>query len=293
MPANKQVKELLYKAYEFRDAALLVATPQAKHRIEEIEFHYGYAEPGYNDPASGVIATGNWNSITRDNETTGKFDVLDDTAEKLAKQLEELGVELEWSDEWTACMECQKLLRTSPDSYGWTRSYWETECGALCQECVRTEPKSYLEDLEGNHRKAHTLNIDLATHGYKRLAQEFENGLYGGQDADPAKIAGALREREVTRFIFEITSKGQFDCDFCAWVHKSQWQKLKGGALPDAECKGDDDPAELMKRGLQSISAAEAAVPPGDGPVVVKVRNGTATAKRVTNQDFIDGKALD
>ncbi|MGH7175726.1 MAG: hypothetical protein ACREGR_05220, partial [Minisyncoccia bacterium] len=70
---------------------------EAREYIENARFHFeGYAEPGYNDPASGVVATGNWNRIY------GREDINrpeDTTPAEFGEALGELGVELEWEDE--------------------------------------------------------------------------------------------------------------------------------------------------------------------------------------------------
>jgi hypothetical protein len=44
-------------------------------------------------------------------------------AERLGKVLGRLGFDLEWSDEWTDCGACGRLVRTQANSYG---------CNVLC-----------------------------------------------------------------------------------------------------------------------------------------------------------------
>ncbi|GAG52478.1 unnamed protein product, partial [marine sediment metagenome] len=89
-------------------------TSQARSQLEEAQLCFeGYAEPGYSDPDSNVIAFGNWNAIT---EYDGdKFQTIDDAPARVASLLEKAGVELEWSDEWEFCGECGKAVRTKPD----------------------------------------------------------------------------------------------------------------------------------------------------------------------------------
>ena len=125
-----------------------------------------------------------------------------------------------------------------------------------------------------------------------KLDQDFEHGLYGGQSADPKKIGEALRKRGIERYVFNLDSVGQFDQDFSVWVHESEKDKMPG-SLDYSETDGVD-PAEVMKEGLKNASLAMARVPPGPGPVVATLRaDGSAAARRVSPQDFIEGKALD
>jgi len=238
----------------------------------------GYAEPGYDDPKSGLVVLGNWNPHGEDM-----------VMPRIGAILEKLGAELEWEDEWEACSECEKLVRTSPDSYRWTRSYWESEDGAICQDCLLDDPSDYLEYLEGNPNTANTLDFDLEDQGYRHVPESYENGLYGGQCDDPHLIAESLGELGIQRFIFEINSVGQFDLAFSVWIHKSEYHKLD---LDEIESKGSD-PALAMQSALRDASAKMRELD-GPGVRVAKCNSDrTATVKLVTQQDFIDGKALD
>ncbi len=206
------------------------------------QLHEEYAEPGYENPDSQLIATGNWNSQGGHN---GK--PVDNTMPRIAAILEKLGAELEWEDEWCSCEGCRKLFRTSPSSYSWKCSYWDSNgCGLYCHECVKEGPKGYLEHLEGNAGAANTLDLDLGEHEYREVDAEFENGLHGGQDDDPKVIAESLRKLGVKRFIFEIDSVGQFDLSFSVWVHKSEYDKL--------------DPDEIDSKGAGPAIAMQVAL---------------------------------
>ncbi len=200
----------------------------------------GYAEPGYD----GEVALGDWNPLSH-----GKVIPKEHlTMPRVGAILEKLGVELEWEDEWTACGECGKLVRTSPDSYGWTRSYWESEEGAVCQDCVLEDPAGYLEYLESNRNTANTLDLDLESQGYRQVPESYENGLYGGQSDDPSLIAESLEKLGIGRYIFEIDGVGQFDLSFSVWVHKTEYHKLA-----EIESQGVD-PAIAMRAALKGQS---------------------------------------
>lgn len=199
-------------------AAEKAAGPKA-YRIQEIKMHVnGYAEPGYDD--ADIVLTGNWNPIS------GDFKDKRDPMKRLVRILERLGVEMEWSDEWTACSECSKLVRVSPNSYSWQPSYAFVRDELLCHECVQDDPESYLETLKGNPRAALTLDIDPEDYGYQRVNEEsYESGFHAGQTDDPAKIAASLRAQGIERFLFRVDDVGQFDMRFSVYVREGEVTK--------------------------------------------------------------------
>lgn len=210
----------------------------------------GYAEPGYTDPESGIIVLGNWN----DDEAGFGGQDEDGEDQTLSDALEALGAEIEWLDEWDKCADCGKMVRTSPDSYGWQRSYWLHQDGdCICSECVLKDPSEYLESLEGQTDKALTFSLDLSEHGYRKLDESYENGLYGGQADEPGKIGAALEAQGITRYIFEIDSVGQFDLRFSVWVHEDE--SLDQDQFDSAEKTGVD-PAREMEKALRGASSA-------------------------------------
>jgi len=259
----------------------------------------GYAEPGYRDNEIAVV-TGNWNNeveripaemVDPNHEDTEPGDSLTP-----GKALELLGCELEWSDEWTTCCDCQKLVRTQADSYGWKRAYWDHENGSVCLECVKKDPTDYIESLVGSDTSAITIDgINLEKYGFVCLDDSLQNGLYGGQSADPKVIGKNLRKKGIDRYIFVIDGVGQFDISFSVWADKKQLRKKKVKSLLPSETNADRDPARVMQEYLQDSGRAISQVPPGDGPVIVQPDPedpSKAKAKRVSPEDFIAGKAL-
>lgn len=124
-------------AYRLVDAAIRLAkTREGRNRCKDVQvYSEGYAEPGYD---GDVVALGNWNACSRYNRETQRSEDIDGMPARLGEALEKLGVAIEWSDEWTTCDECGKLVRTSPDSYSWTPSYKidDDSCETLCHECI-------------------------------------------------------------------------------------------------------------------------------------------------------------
>ncbi len=259
-----------------------MVTQSGRDRLNDVTFASGYAEPGY---SGEVIAFGNWNEVGSDK-----------IMEKVAKLLEKAGISVEWSDEWTTCVECGKALRTEADSYSWTLAgvHNEGEGSYECEDCVQQDAAGYLESIEGKSRKAVTCGIDPEDHGYVRLGDEddrdFENGLMGGQDDDPQKIGKALRARGVKRYLFKITGKGQFDVRFAVYVHESEAAKAKEPLKP-SEVRGKD-PAEGLKAAFADASRAER-VATGSGPITIvkcDIDSGTASARKVSREDFVKGE---
>lgn len=171
--------------------------------FDSIQWANDYAEPGYSSPKTGILL-GNWNHVSQ----------------RVQDILNRMGYELEWEDEWSSCSGCGKLVRTSPDSYGWQQSFWMPEdSGELfCTECIN--PSEYLESLHDKTRHCSTLrSIDPSDHGYIRLENGFENGFHPGQNDDPKTIYKRLRESGEKRpLIFVLDGVSQFDIGFSVWA---------------------------------------------------------------------------
>ena len=164
------------------------------------------AEPGYCLP----LAIGDW-WVRVDGDLRES---------KVVTLLAACGIESAFHDEWTTCTVCHKAVRTSPDHYGWKRSYHLFhDCEVVCHECIAENPEPYLEDLSGDPNKAITIDsVDPEEHGYTEVWAEFENGWYGGQMDSPHAIGRAFEERGWDDYVFSITSVGQFDVKFKVYV---------------------------------------------------------------------------
>lgn len=183
-----------------------------------------YAEPGYDAPKAGILF-GNWNDKTQYDTTTRTFRTLDTRPSRFAKIAEAAGYTCEWYDEWATCDDCYKAVRTSPDSYGWRRSYaiLERDSAFLCAECVKADPAAYLEELLDNPRRADTLDLDLAGFGFTKYNGTYENGMHPGQTDDPTKITADIRAAHgPVEIVFQIPAVGQFDIEFTAWYRPRQ-----------------------------------------------------------------------
>lgn len=238
---------------------------ESASRLEEIRCHHGYAELGYSDPESGLILTGNWNNadVRNPHYQEGKNDVsqpywikADDYVHRVAKVLEErYGAELEWSDEWSECSDCNKLVRNQADSYCWQPSYFDLDGERICHECIENHAEEVFESIEGDPRKALTRDLGLKPdrHGYVKILDKLENGLHEHMASDPKVIAKELKKLGVEKFVFMIDDTSQFYITFSCWVHEDELEKV--GVDPDIKTDADVSPAELCKRALQQASA--------------------------------------
>lgn len=246
-------------------------------RLEDTSFASRYSEPGYIDPENGIVF-GNWNSPVRETSRPGRFFA------SVVKQLESAGVELQWSDEWTTCADCQGALRTSPDCYGWQPAYIKTDDGEVCRDCAAKHPEDTLELFIGNPDKALSIKLDLPALGFVRV-QSFEHGMHPGQDASPQVIAATLGKLGVSRFVFTLDSTGQFDIEFSLWVDKSEASRFR--ELSASESEGESVSGRL-KRGLMLASkqAAELrAMADKTGSIVYSNIDGENTTTRLVSPD--------
>jgi len=210
-----------------------------ENQIEEIRLHYeGYAEPGYDVGESGLVATGNWNSIDQYDRNTNCRKIISDLPKRICDLFEKMGIECEWSDEWYECS-CGKLVRLVGDSYSWTPSFVHLDCEIACIDCILEDPKSYLFSIESNYEMMNTIHeIDPADHGYVLVNEEsYESGWHPGQNDNPTKIASELESRGIYRYVFSIDSVGQFSSHWSVYVHKDEEHFLNVACNTD---EGDD-----------------------------------------------------
>jgi len=262
-------------------------TSQGRNRIENMQLHLdGYAEPGYDGE---IIVLGNFNDISEWKEN--KSNTIDDTPERVSQllsKLESKGVRCEWEDEWDVCTCCRKLVRRSGDSYSWKRFSWNSENGVICGECVQADPLEYLESIENNHNTAITIEgVDPTEHGYVRVEEQFENGLYGGQSASPELIAKALREQGITRFLFIIDSIGQFDVNFSVYIHEHEFEKFDAEKFNNSE-KDGVDPSKMAQIALNNIPIHQS-TDEGISITTCDLKTGESHTKTLTPQQFVEG----
>lgn len=180
----------------------------ATSEIENATYAPGYAEPGYSDPARGVVFA-DWNCLPRE----------------LDRILERAGYEIQWPDEWSTCDDCQKAVRTSPDSYSWRRSfYMPDDCTIVCETCAREDLDQYEEYLINNSDVADTFDIDWTSRGWTKFNPErYESGFHCGQDDQPSAIAETVPAG--FDYLFALTTAQQFDMYFDCYIRAAEPQE--------------------------------------------------------------------
>lgn len=203
-----------------------------------------YGEPGYSTETDGApILFADWNTYFGTpeanplrayclNSIQSVSDAVDIYNGRLAKQkyrnhiarigalADRLGWGVEWSDEWFTCSGmggCNKAVRSSGDSYGWTASYFMGDGEIQCVECVLDDPEGLEEHLTDNPNAADTMGVDWHARGWRLTRPNFENGWHPGQDDNPAEILKGLNLSKVEA-LFSIDGVGQFDCHFSLYI---------------------------------------------------------------------------
>lgn len=168
---------------------------------------------------------GNYYVIVDSNSDEDKFEAfvketieIEDSVEK------DLEIEIVYSDEYTTCSDCGKVIRTSPDSYGWQPDFYVGDGFIACGECFRGQSdyqEHYLQERINNPKNAVNGLIteeNLEEIGFVRLNKEsFENGLHRGQTDNPEAIYDELSDK-YNEIVFFINGVGQFDVHFDVYV---------------------------------------------------------------------------
>ena len=177
------MKTTAQKAFRLLAAARNVAKAQnlarggweIKSRLEEITIYCdaenSYAEPGY---SAEVVAIGNWNEIDAYNQITRSRDTISTLPKRLGDALERLGVQIEWSDQWSSCSDCGRLVRTDADAMSWAPYYAQSgiENGEIvCLDCADHAAEcEWAETTDMLSRR-----IDPTAHGYVQEGESFDD----------------------------------------------------------------------------------------------------------------------
>lgn len=189
----------------------------------------GYGEPGYS--SEGPVVLGDWWCRRQDcgypdRYDNGKREVhgLEWHYPRVFAALEDAGCELVWDDEWVIPDGTNAAYRTTADSYQWqptavfnsdTCEYMVPEDGHdVWLEWAENDPSRCLMERSVS-------DADMTAAGYVEHECGLENGWHPGQDADPVKIADAIRREagdDDVDIIFQLSETSQFYIGFCVWV---------------------------------------------------------------------------
>lgn len=218
------------RAYKVLEIAARVAKEESRDwevvsRVEEIRIHSGYAEPGY---TGQLIVTGNWNSVTRYDKDWKQNVVVSILPRRLSDIFEKLGFEIEWSDEWHACDDCQKLFRVEPDSYGWKPSFVESKDIIVCVNCFKDSPGYALFHWAEKHSFI-KLNFDFdpGKHGYVeflnvKIDHEIFRSNVLGQNIVTAEIHKLMKENRIRYYFWQEVE----DDKKILWMDETEYEDL-------------------------------------------------------------------
>jgi len=143
---------------------------------------------------------------------------IDKTMSRLLDILERMDIECEWSDEWTSCDECFRMVRSSPNCWNWRMFGYIADGSFVCGNCI--DPEEYIASKIDNPKLAVNDDlVDLANLGFTRLEPEYEGGMHPGQNDDPIGILETLQRDpflEGNEFVFTY-KPSQFYTAFTAW----------------------------------------------------------------------------
>lgn len=132
------------------------------------------------------------------------------------------GITMVFSDEYTTCSDCNKLIRTSPDSYGWQPDFYVGDGFIACNTCFNdTEnyQEEYIEERVNDPKKAVNglmTEEQIEALGFEKLDAEYENGWYHVED-DPEEVYDKLSEH-YHEVLFYINNVEQFRINFIVFV---------------------------------------------------------------------------
>ena len=173
----------------------------------DIDICHEYGEMGYtlDDDKKGILF-GNWND----------FDKYPNFMERLESEYE-----IEWHDEWVIDYNNSKAYRSSPDSYGWEQQFRTTECGELITpdddvsewiaECV-VNYNTYTSKISA--LPSFIDEDEIIGEGFKLIAEDFENGLYGKVDRPEEIAEDLIEDKGFNEVLFQIDFVSQFNLGF-------------------------------------------------------------------------------
>lgn len=195
----------------------------------------GYANGEGYSGMSDVWVTGNWNDIDRYDAETRTRVKVSDVPGRLFAALERIGVNGEWSGEWDTCSDCSKLIRTQPDSYGWTAQYVLTDdCEFVCADCMQSDAALWVDDYYANKvdRALTWLSAaELTELGWSDAfpdEHDTQSGFHPGQNGSPAAMVSHLyanEDNDGRDWVFLITDKGQFDVSYRLFVRNDNTEE--------------------------------------------------------------------
>lgn len=161
-----------------------------------------YGEPRYvlSEGKESAIF-GNWNDGPCDSPAcmkktlSSEYPFIMEVDDKEFLNALELHFELEWSDEWGSCSNCGRYVRTSPNSYSWSPSYYLGDGELLCKDCIDYE--EILSEFVNDPNKAWIYNKKyLEEAGFCKMeGEDFHAGIRE-ISGNPRDIYKRIKEKD-------------------------------------------------------------------------------------------------
>lgn len=204
----------------------------------------GYAEPGYGAD-DAVIVLGDWNPRNVRGADASEYggapidrwtstDPEVTLPARLARSLERVGAEIQWSDEWYQCGNCYRAVRSQADSYSW-RPYFTMGDGEItCADCLRDMGDDAIADNINNPQSCVTWcdRSHVESLGFIKWEpgeeHTYESGWHPGQDDDPQAIFDAIvaryaeESKSAPDVVFFLDESSQFYIRFSAYVRDAR-----------------------------------------------------------------------
>lgn len=142
---------------------------------------------------------------------------VDHSEYELGKELE---VELVYSDEYSACSDCNAVIHTLPTHYP---DFFVGDGYIACNVCFNDSEhyqSLYLDERINNPKKANQIVPEdkLQNLGFKKFnSDSYESGLHKGQYDNSEEIYKKL-DHLYYEVLFSISSESQFSIEFDVWV---------------------------------------------------------------------------
>lgn len=207
--------------------------------------------------------------------------------------IDDFNIEWGFSDEYDRCRcgNCDKIVRTSPNSYTWTPPLFIDGEGYISDDCVAEgDFDDYILEEYANVQKSIPESRDPSDLGLVQINEDsFQNGFFHGMDDTPDPIIESLNNADID--VWFVVHPSQFHCDFDVYVKECDYNAAVN-ILEGTDTYQGYSTAGNLEKALSSIKLQPEST---EGVTVntVDVSSGTVKTKVVSNQDFIDGKALD
>ena len=152
-----------------------------------------------------------WSDIKTANKELSDF-VLSDKAEILEAIFNH---ELCFTDEYSSCSSCGKLIHYGTDYHG-TATHFTFDCEILCHDCTDdSDIIEYCINSSDRAIKPSQLHKDITEYDFVLVDDSFETGLHIGMNDSPVDILKKAIEQDCySDYIFVIDSVSQFSCGY-------------------------------------------------------------------------------